>query len=81
MPYPAYYSYTTPAPPGLTAQPLTAPEAFWNEASGTAILPYDAVRTADDPGATLLGFLEDAYRAGGRTAGWDQADLATSAAP
>jgi len=81
VPYPAYYSYTAPAPPGLTEQPLKVPEAFWNDESGTAILPYDAVRTAEDPRATLLGFFEEAYRAGGRTAGWDLADFATSAAP
>ncbi|MFA9431989.1 DUF5996 family protein [Egicoccus sp. AB-alg2] len=81
VPYPAYYSYTAPAPDGLVSQPLTARAATWNEASGTAILPYDAVRTAADPRTTLLGFLEDAYRAGARTAGWDLADLATRAAP
>lgn len=81
VPHPAYYSYTAPAPNGLTDQPLSAPEASWNEQSGTAMLPYEAVRTAADPRATLLGFLEDAYRAGARTAGWDIADLATSVAP
>lgn len=75
--YPAYYSYTAPAPPELTDQPLSAPAAFWNAASGTAILPYDQVRTAEDPRATLLTFLEETYRAGARTAGWDIADLAT----
>lgn len=71
VPHPAYYSYTAPAPPGLTDQPLRTTDAFWNASSGTAILPYDAVRTADDPRTTLLGFLEDAYQAGARTAGWD----------
>jgi hypothetical protein len=81
VPFPAYYSYTAPAPDGLTDQPLSHPEASWNEESGTAILPYDAVRTADDPRAVLLGFFEDAYRAGATTAGWDLADVATSAAP
>src|SRR5690606_13550156 len=70
VPYPAYYSYTAPAPAGLTEQHLP-PEASWNAGSGTAVLPYDAVRTAADPTTTLLGFLEDAYRAGARTAGWD----------
>ncbi len=67
VPYPAYY--TAPAPVGLTEQPLTVPEAFWNDESGTAILPYDTVRTAEDPRTTLLGFFEDTYRAGARTAG------------
>jgi hypothetical protein len=81
IPYPAYYSYTAPGPPDLTDQPLSAPAAFWNPSSGTAILPYTDVRTTDDPQGTLLTFFEDAYLAGARTAGWDLADLATHAAP
>jgi hypothetical protein len=81
VPHPAWYSYTAPAPDGLTEQPLSSPAASWNPESGTAMLPYDVVRTAADPRATLLEFLEDAYLAGARTAGWDVADLATSAAP
>jgi hypothetical protein len=80
VPYPAYYSYTAPAPADLTEQPLSAPAASWN-AAGTAILPYEEVRTAVDPRATLLAFLEDSYLAGARTAGWDIADLATRAGP
>jgi hypothetical protein len=48
-PFPAYYSYTAPAPDGLTDGPLQPAEASWDEASGTATLPYDAVRLAADP--------------------------------
>ena len=81
VPYPAYYSYTAPAPDGYLDQPLTVPEAFWHEPAGSAYLPYEAVRTANDPRATLLTFFEDAYRAGAHTAGWDVAGLATRAAP
>jgi hypothetical protein len=81
IPEPTYYSYTAPAPAGYLAQPLTVPEAYWHEAAGSAYLPYEAVRTAEDPRGTLLAFLEDAYRAGARTAGWDLADLATRIAP
>lgn len=75
VPYPAYYSYTAPAPADLTEHPLAVPDAFWNAASGTAILPYAAVRTAADARATLLDFFEATYQAGARTAGWDVADL------
>ncbi len=81
VPFPAYYSYTAPAPPGLTDQPLRAPDASWDASSGTATLPYDAVRTADDPRAVLLAFCEDAYQAGARTAGWDVTRFATDLAP
>ena len=81
IPYPAYYSYTAPAPEGLTDQPLTPAEALWDTAAGTAALAYDAVRTAENPRATLLAFFDSAYRAGAATGGWDIADLATRAAP
>ena len=37
--------------------------------------PYDAVRSSPDPRATLLAFLESAYRAGAGAAGWDTAAL------
>lgn len=82
-PYPAFYSYTAPEPDGLAGQPLEPDAAQWQDTgSGSlAILPYDAVRAAPDPHATLLGFYESAYRAGARSAGWDTAAFATRTAP
>ncbi|CAA9463322.1 MAG: Ava_C0101 and related proteins [uncultured Solirubrobacteraceae bacterium] len=82
-PYPAYYSYTAPEPAGLRDVPLTPAGARWEDTgSGSlAILPYDDVRTSEDPRATLLAFLESAYRAGASTAGWDVEDFATRSAP
>jgi Family of unknown function (DUF5996) len=80
---PAYYSYTAPEPDGLRDRPLEPEDAFWAE-QGTgslAILRYDAVRTADDPEATLLTFLESAYEAGADAAGWNRADLESSWCP
>jgi hypothetical protein len=70
---PMFYSYTYPEPPGLREQPLEPSSATWAErASGSlALYPYDAARAAPDPRAALLAFLESAYRAGGRLAGWD----------
>ena len=46
-----------------------------------ALLRYDAVRTAADPRATLLAFLESAYQAGAGLAGWDERDLSSSWCP
>ena len=67
----AYYSYTAPEPEGLREQPL--PVGAWTEAgSGSlALLPYETVRTAADPRATLLAFCQGAYEAGARLARWD----------
>lgn len=81
VPYPAFYSYTAPEPPGLTSQPLRPPAAAWQASGGMALLAYDAVRGADDPRATLLEFLQSAYEAGARAAGWDLAAFATRADP
>jgi hypothetical protein len=72
-PYPAFYSYTAPEPAGLRDRPLDPGGAQWHDmGSGSlAVLPYDAVREAADPAATLLSFFESAYGAGARGAGWD----------
>jgi uncharacterized protein DUF5996 len=80
---PTYYSYTAPEPVDLRRPPLHPGEAFWSEqGSGSlARLPYDAVRTAPDPKAALLAFLESAYRAGAGLSGWDRSDLESSWCP
>jgi Family of unknown function (DUF5996) len=68
---PAFYSYTAPEPDGLTDQPLEPEAAFWAPEGGMALLMYDDLRKAGSPKDALLEFLESAYRAGARTAGWD----------
>ncbi len=73
--YPAFYSYAYPAPEGFAAAPVRPEAAFFREALGEFILPYDAVRTAQAPDETLLGFLESAYEAAANAAGWDRATL------
>lgn len=80
VPYPAFYSYTAPAPAGLVDQPLAHDAAAWDTTKGTAVLAYDAVRASPDPPATLRAFWQSAYLAGARTAGWDVNDLATRVA-
>lgn len=68
----AFYSYTYPDPPGLGDEPLSPPQAVWDTSRGShlALLYYRDVRTQPDPAATLLAFLESAYVAGARRAGW-----------
>jgi hypothetical protein len=80
---PAFYSYTAPEPSGLAANALVPGEASWREGptGHLAVLPYEAVRTAPDPRRTLLAFLESAYEAGSREAGWDREELASSFCP
>jgi len=54
--YPAFYSYAYPEPPGFRAAKVRPDAAFFSEALGEFILPYDAVRTSASPGATLMAF-------------------------
>ena len=49
--------------------------AFFSEALGEFILPYDAVRTADDPDQALLEFLQSTYEAAANAAKWDREAL------
>ena len=42
---------------------------------GEFILPYDAVRQAEDPDEVLLDFLQTTYEAAADAAGWDRATL------
>jgi len=67
----AFYSYTYPLPEGLYDQPLRPPGAFWDREAGYAMLRYEQVRLAPDPRREVLDFLESAYQAGARLAGWD----------
>jgi hypothetical protein len=80
---PAFYSYTAPEPPGLSDLPLQPAAAAWLQAptGSMALLGYDQVREAEDPRITLLAFLQSAYDAGVRSAGWDREELTSSFCP
>jgi hypothetical protein len=71
VPDATYYSYTAPEPDGLREQPLAIGKWVDSGGGSLALLPYETVRAADDPKATLLAFLQSAYEAGAQTAGWD----------
>jgi Family of unknown function (DUF5996) len=70
--YPAFYSYAYPEPEGFRSTPVRPDAAFFSEPLGEFILPYDAVRTANDPDQALLAFLESSYEAAAIAAKWDR---------
>jgi hypothetical protein len=72
---PAFYSYAYPAPPGFAEVPVAPQAARFDAGLGEFILPYEAVREAADPAATLLRFLQTTYEAAAVSAGWDRAAL------
>jgi hypothetical protein len=45
------------------------------------LLPYEAVRTADDPEGALMAFLQSTYVASAELAGWDREKLELQAIP
>jgi hypothetical protein len=73
--YPAFYSYASPAPDGFSTASIRPADAFWNKDLGQYNLPYDAVRTADDPERTLMDFLISTYEAAASAGNWDRAAL------
>jgi hypothetical protein len=70
--YPAFYSYAYPEPPGFRTTKVRPDAAFFSEAVGEFILPYDAVRAAADPDQALLEFLQSTYEAAANAAKWDR---------
>jgi Family of unknown function (DUF5996) len=76
--YPAFYSYAYPEPPGFRAVKVRPEAAFFSEALGEFILPYDAVRTAAAPDQALLEFLQSTYEAAANAAKWDRDTLECS---
>lgn len=74
FPRAAFYSYAYPEPPRFRDRSVTA-GAYFDAKLGEYILPYDAVRTAEDPDAVLLDFLSSTYAAAAEAGGWDRAQL------
>jgi hypothetical protein len=70
--YPAFYSYAYPEPAGYRAVKARPDAAFFSETLGEFILPYDAVRSSDDPDKALLEFLQSTYDAAANTGKWDR---------
>jgi hypothetical protein len=83
VPAPAFYSYTAPQPVGLEATVLAPPSAVWAPRNGShlALLMYEDVRNDPAPKDAVLAFLESAYQAGGKLAGWDLQGLRSTFAP
>lgn len=70
-----FYAYAYPQPPGYRDTPIPLDGARWDEDLGEFVLPYELVRTAPDPDAVLLEFLQRTYEAAAVTAHWDRTAL------
>lgn len=70
-----FYSYAYPAPDGFSAARVSPSAAYYDDGLGEFLLPYTAVREADDPDALLLEFLQSTYVAAADLGGWDRGAL------
>jgi hypothetical protein len=67
-----FYSYAYPEPPGYREYAIRPDAAAFSEAFGEFVLPYDAMRKAEDPDAALMEFLQSTYEAAAECARWDR---------
>lgn len=72
---PVFYAYAYPAPEGFRDYPVQPREAFYSSEMQEFILPYEAIRQADDPDVVLLAFLQSTYEAAANLGHWDRATL------
>lgn len=73
--YPAFYAYAYPEPDGYAKAPVKPAEANYDDNLKEFVLPYEAVRTADNPDQALLDFLTSTYEAAANGARWDREAL------
>ena len=74
-PAPIFYSYAYPEPPGFSEAKIQPDAAVYEPKLREFIMPYDAVRTAENPDKALLEFAQSAYDAASKLAKWDRAAL------
>lgn len=72
---PMFYAYSVPEPAGFKEAQVQPAEAYYAGELGEFVLPYDAVRSAADPDATLRSFVDSTYDRAATLAGWDRAAL------
>lgn len=74
----SFLVFVYPPPQGMATARLRPSEAAYAELPGVGgvfMLPYEAVRTAEDPFSVLLEFCHSSYEAAAGLGGWDRAQL------
>jgi len=72
---PMFYAYAAPVPDKFSVARVEPRRAFYHAQLGEFLLPYEAVRTASDPRAALMDFLQSTHEAAANLANWDRAAL------
>ena len=76
---PVFYAYAAPEPPGFKETIVRPAKASYNTQLNEFLLLYDDVRTAADPKAMLMEYLQSTYEAGASHGNWDRAELERAA--
>jgi hypothetical protein len=71
----SFYAYAYPEPVEFQRSLVRPAAASYSVDLHEFLLPYEAVRSAEDPDAALLSFLQSTYEAAATTAKWDRAAL------
>ena len=69
----AFYAYGYPKPRGIERAAVSPAQAAWNAEAGEFFLPYEDVRSAKDPRAAIVEFLDSTYRASAELLRWSPA--------
>jgi hypothetical protein len=72
---PIFYSYAYPEPQRFRDGTVEPASASFDTQLGEFVLPYAAVRSAGDPEAVLMRFLQSSYDLAANFAGWDRETL------
>ncbi|MDT5261296.1 MAG: hypothetical protein QOC61_300 [Acidobacteriota bacterium] len=76
LPEPIFYSYAYPEPVGFKDFKVgPVGSAYYNTDFKEFVLPYEAVRSENEPDRDLLRFLQDTYEAAASLGKWDRASL------
>ncbi len=70
-----FYAYAYPTPEGFKDYLIQPESAFYSPELQEFVLPYEAVRQADDPDTAVLQFLQSTYEAGANLGDWERAAL------
>jgi hypothetical protein len=70
-----FYAYAYPEPPGYREAAIDLDGVRWDDDLAEWVLPYETVRTAPDPDAALLAFLQRTYEVAAETASWPRSIL------
>ena len=77
-PYPLFYSYAYPEPPGFADAKVEPSFARYDQTLREFVLGYDDMRQSADPEQTLFAFLQSTYVAAAELGAWDRRALEVS---